>query len=762
MMSFLDDLAERTAQGLFKGEVWRSGFRLLEAVRTPIRQGDRLAGRVYDKSLYTVMIELEDGAMKYRCDCADRALCAHVAALWQYWYRYPSKVEEVTPTGTAAILAAKQAASHEPAREPLWLDYSFADIWAEYVDFLQVGLKDLRVDDLRQWAKRAGWVLSGARKEELLEQVYAQWSTDLAGLNRSWQMLGEKDKVLWQILALIGDYGRGEWRLLDELQNVALTGSAPRQWRKSVGELEQKGLLLLAGHWDYIGSSLAVVPSFVKQALPAPLSHLIPVANVADFKGEVQRGDPHRWLHKLQQVMQIMEKEVVPLGELLPRWVEEKDYSFLEGWPYSVAEVMALAEENELAYVSSGLVLEIPMAPPKIAPEGMDLLAGVVETTQEMDFIYSVLKMMDLVCPGTPVKLWSKSCLPFWEMSLEKQWAFCLRTLWLRDDEFAWWGWLRENKTLKLYRQVYGHYKAKDIWKRTLYMARRMVLHVLSCLPEKSWVAWDDIRPLFWVLWPELGQDWRGGMNRYLPDIFVVGEAGYLFETATDEVDWETVQGAFVQSLIMGPLHWLGVTDIVVDEAGELEGFCVQGLKTIFWEQAEVWPLPAPLGLEAGELKGEVVVGEEKIRITAGMVALARPFVAKIAQLEKATVQELVYVVDAATVWQSFEQGVTLAQLEADWEKVVKTAFTGSIPEKLRGWWANYGQVRLYKDVTVIRFSDSYARQEMGAVTSLEEKVMLSLSPQVVVVSKQVVAGLIAELEGAGYQPKLVGQVTDE
>jgi hypothetical protein len=76
------------------------------------------------------------------------------------------------------------------------------------------------------------------------------------------------------------------------------------------------------------------------------------------------------------------------------------------------------------------------------------------------------------------------------------------------------------------------------------------------------------------------------------------------------------------------------------------------------------------------------------------------------------------------------------------------------VRQTLEDWWAAYGRVRVYQDVAVIEFGDDYALAEMKAVSSLDEMLVAELSPRAVVVPRQAVARLVAELEKAGYTPK--------
>jgi hypothetical protein len=82
-----------------------------------------------------------------------------------------------------------------------------------------------------------------------------------------------------------------------------------------------------------------------------------------------------------------------------------------------------------------------------------------------------------------------------------------------------------------------------------------------------------------------------------------------------------------------------------------------------------------------------------------------------------------------------------------------------SIRDQLTAWWEAYGRVRIYEDLTIIEFGDDYALAEMKAVTSLEDDLIAEISPRLVIIGREAVASLTAQLERAGYTPKQTDQV---
>ena len=113
-----------------------------------------------------------------------------------------------------------------------------------------------------------------------------------------------------------------------------------------------------------------------------------------------------------------------------------------------------------------------------------------------------------------------------------------------------------------------------------------------------------------------------------------------------------------------------------------------------------------------------------------------------------------VYRLDSRAAHEAFEGGAVLDDLLGDWERLLTIPMPNSIQERLAAWWHAYGQVRLYRDLTIIEFSDDHALAEMKAITSLEKYLVAEVSPRLVIIDPEAVESLVVELERAGYMPK--------
>ena len=148
----------------------------------------------------------------------------------------------------------------------------------------------------------------------------------------------------------------------------------------------------------------------------------------------------------------------------------------------------------------------------------------------------------------------------------------------------------------------------------------------------------------------------------------------------------------------------------------------------------------------------------------AAIKAQAHGLLERIARLDAvvpgaAKTGHLVYRLDAQAVHCAFEAGTALADILSDWERLLPVAMPEAIRAQLTRWWEAYGRVRIYENLTVIEFGDDYALAEIRAATGLGQHLVAEISPRLVVINKEAMPVLMAELEKAGYTPKQTSDV---
>ncbi len=67
----------------------------------------------------------------------------------------------------------------------------------------------------------------------------------------------------------------------------------------------------------------------------------------------------------------------------------------------------------------------------------------------------------------------------------------------------------------------------------------------------------------------------------------------------------------------------------------------------------------------------------------------------------------------------------------------------------------NYGRVRLYTDVTLLEVADTLVIRELSATTPLEEQVVRTIHPTLLILKKQGAERIVQDLKRRGQVPLL-------
>ena len=195
-----------------------------------------------------------------------------------------------------------------------------------------------------------------------------------------------------------------------------------------------------------------------------------------------------------------------------------------------------------------------------------------------------------------------------------------------------------------------------------------------------------------------------------------------------------------------------------------MTAFRLHGLGDLFFDKVDAVPLAG-----AALSKAETAVSAPSAAITirdttiivdpTAVSAQAHSYLDGIALLVEAGTSHFIYQLSAAAIHQAFEDGLTFNEIQNGWEKWLGIPMPHAVKNQLTAWHIAYGQVRLYEDVTVIEFGDTYALDEMKATTSLEKHLVAEISPTLVIIPAKSVELLVSELEKAGYTPKQTDKV---
>jgi hypothetical protein len=288
------------------------------------------------------------------------------------------------------------------------------------------------------------------------------------------------------------------------------------------------------------------------------------------------------------------------------------------------------------------------------------------------------------------------------------------------------------------------------------------VRHVLMLL--LAWLAenegedrWYDVASLldfFWNLGPALlGQS----APHYGEWWFAPGEQPETRLNLEAREDWERVMKPLLSSMLAGPLTWLGLVDVVGDEGQQPVAFRALETSQVLAGEinsalAEAPSLAAPLLFNVAGTDGALTVD-----VPAGNPDPAiHTLLSTIGELQQVSREGLRYRVTAERLQPIFEGGITGADLVNGLARRTGGALPDIVQETIDRWWAGYGSIRLYDDVTLIELGDDVLLRELRATSSLDNALVHVFSPRLIAVDGAIVQDLIAELRRLGHTPRVV------
>lgn len=778
-MPTLETLKETDFTSLLNASSRRKAQAYVSRVKNGTRRGQRLTAEVHGSSLYEVEIDLVTGHLEARCSCPYDwgGYCKHIGAVLYTWVRSPGAFLLETavtppPPSTLETIPVSPPPTQTPTRPPYWSTQSFSDRQAHARQQLRHALEQHKVQDLRQIAKKQGWSISGTRKDDIVSQIMKQVFQPGALLKSITRLDDEHRQVLRALALLHPDIGHQE----APLKRLATSWGPLKKYKKIstyTGNLIDDGLALPgnfnAEHWQ----ALPFIPFSLMQALPPLLEDVVSPTKLPEHtQSELRLARPQGFIRSFTQILLLLEQSSPALRPPQPRPRLEKFHTMLANWDYVPEEIVEAQASGKLKASNQSLTFTVPSPVSPLDAGTVGKLAPLAGDEVKLDFIYHLLLTVGLLQPGSPVTVWQKIKEQFFRRPESAQWVILAQSYMMMEGWSEVWLLLQAQPDLRLKRSLgyYGHMLPRDLYEK-LALFRLQVLWALACLPDNRWVALDDLLAMLRPIWTQFDHwAWQRAIGTYgmnIRPLWFLEQNGRLLDTTQNQDDWQTAQGGFVQQMLLGPLHWLGLADLSLDK-GQLAAFRLRGLADVVWDRVEerefgegetaVSPVAEK---KAQEGKTAVFVTDTLIHVNpAGISAQAHNYLDQIAKLEETSSERFTYRLHIAAAHQAFESGATLDQLVEQWEEHLHIPLPDAIRQQLEAWWSAYGQVRLYENVTLIEFGDEYALREMKAATSLEKHLVAEISPTLVLIQPQSIPALIAELEKAGYTPKQTDKVT--
>ncbi|MBX3000456.1 MAG: helicase-associated domain-containing protein [Caldilineaceae bacterium] len=769
-MPTLATLTEDELRSLLSKGNYNKALGYLSQIRNPKRKGETLWAQIQGSRLYDVEVDVMGGSILGTCTCSYSwgGFCKHIAALLLYWTRSRSRFEEITES-TSDLLPPPP--SETPKFRPSWVALSPEEEESERRKILNRYLGNQTMQDLRGMAQQRGWSVRGTRKDDVVDQLVEK-IVDRAEAAKGIYSLDSEHRAVLLALALMGELADNNISLVGQIARLQTPLSRHAKVETYTRHLWEQGLAIPAAQ-SYRYPQIDFIPWVLARAFPPVLETVIPSSLAPEGDqpaSELSFASPETSLRTVIQALLLFEQRMPALRPQQPPHRLEKFFGArLTGWPILTTELDALLSHKDLTQYNTTLMLTVPPPDSALPDDVIRSLAAIIGDAEQLRFIYALLVNSGLLLPGSPVTPWAEMKSDFLARSEAEQMAILAKSYFAMQDWNEFWMVLRQQPRLQMKRPWQMVYQFNQLT-ATILNRRKLVLNVLSMLPDNRWIKMTDLYRWLRALWPNMVTT-RSVYGPASQDGWFLTWDGK--QLSASEEDWMHGHGAFIRAMLTGPLHWLGVVDLSRRD-GEVIALRLHGLADLFWDRTSALissapkpqaikeaaaPVAVPKRERAQERRVPIVDIDEEGRLLVDARATraqAHGLLDQIAKMESAQPDRFVYRLDAESTHLAFESGVSLDELKRSWSEMFTASMPAPIESQLTAWWKHYGRNRIYHNVHLIEFGDDYALTEMKSVTSLNTVMIAELSPRLVIIPKDAIPKLVSELEAAGYTPKQV------
>ena len=230
-------------------------------------------------------------------------------------------------------------------------------------------------------------------------------------------------------------------------------------------------------------------------------------------------------------------------------------------------------------------------------------------------------------------------------------------------------------------------------------------------------------------------------------DVWFLADAGSGKPLGLGDGDWQRGPGQVLRYMVRGPLHWLGMTDLALDECGNVVAARLSALARalLFGEPLVVTPPQRARWLDDTSVLVTVSLGHAPLVAALETCADCPGFVD----------EHLHFRLGPASAGRAFERDMPPDVILANLTRAGAHPPPG-LRDALAGWWAGWGRLRHYDRVAVLELADELLAHELLAGTDLGARLAYRCGPATFVVAADDVEAVLATLRAAGHTPRVL------
>ncbi len=597
-------------------------------------------------------------------------------------------------------------------------------------------LNHLNLNQLREVARRRGVKLGGAKREPIIETLAEALGRPPA-VAEAWGALSAPARLALGLIPFLNSaMGVSPQHLQQVLQSV--NSKAAHQLDGALEELKNVGLVF--DRFNYL-----LIPPGLHYLFPPDPELVRPLSDARHLR-EANAPGPLEFAQFMLRLLLALKAEGAHLRLHAPEpHPLQTQMPEIKAWPFAPAELDALHRDRNLYNALYTRAFTVPPAPPLLTDESSKALRRALEASPEqIEFGLRLLAKMGLLAlaPGQPPAVREEGFAQYLGHHPVEHLA-PLFNAWMNLRDWSELDWLSARQpALRLRRQgLPGMTYAQLL--AALSSARLYLIHHARRAPPGEWIDLDafvarartlNLLQAVWQMPPGVSLELN---NRAL--------------NLANAEGWRSFYGPFVETVLTGPLHWMGLVDLGYRK-DRLAAFRLTDLGAFMLYQRETYTAP-PVTI-AGRALTYAPDGALHLQPAAADARLLG-LLSLMGEVRAGPNGALVYRVTVEGAARAFESGGDPDKIIALLEKAAGAPPPASLTQMLRQWWEHFGDVHLYRDLALMELADDYVLTELLASTSLSQYLLYRFSPRLVALRPEGVEALREELVGKGYTPKI-------
>jgi len=668
-----------------------------------------------------VQVHVDRNHLVATCTCASSDLCGHAGALLLQWLRAPTSFEHVADVASIESVNAASDRSETPRTE------------------LLRSLASRPLEDLRRLARARNLRLTARSKADALAQL-AEGLAEPANIDAALAGLRPRELLGLRSSCLVADGTATPAALQAGFERTGGSGRVPLEHLVDLGLVVGNGVDRYSAYGFKVPRTVAArLPAWTDLVRKAP-------AVVPELPGAKVAGLD---ILELLAILSLALRDGLPVRPPSVGYMPNAG-ALRPGWDIDLSDDR---EPGRAATAGDGEVALVPVG----LPRDEDLAQLAVQTgasTAAIDFGVHLLMALGMVKHDERLMLLEDRWEAFAANPAEERRADVCRA-WLEMTSWS---------ELVLAAGRGGPFQLRGRPSGSIRRGGPLLVSHVAALRRLSARCVGLLEPNVWYDTASLVSTVNGLANPILPE----HSTDYWSRESLDKLDWwladrrqahkplilsqnadrSRAYAALLAALLQGPLAWLGLVDLVTNRDGP-RAFRVRPSAGVLVDR----PMAEPATSRAA-----IVVGNDaSVFLPTGTAdGDAHRLLTRVGEFAGGSAEGLRYRLSAERVQAAFDDGLTGPDLLTFLEERTSQPLPGRVRSRIQRWWARYGSVRLYDELTLVELSENVLPEEiLAAVPAVGQHLVYAISPRLLAVEPSAADTVVAELVRLGYAPRV-------